>query len=452
MSSYLELAKQTVAAASGDGVEVEVYISEQKDTEIRVSRGEVEQLSQSGQKGMGVRVIDGGRTGYAYTSDFSESGIRETWQFARELAKVATPDAFRSLPDPRPISEEDLEIWDESMLHLSTADKIAFLKRVEKSAFDYDKRIVMSQWCTFQDTIARVSLANSRGFAGDYGQTTAASYMIAIARSESGDATNSFGLGVSTFFSDLDAKKIGEEAAQKAISMLDGKPVETQVGTVVLDHVVGAQILGVIAQSLSAEAWQKKRSFLMDRLGDTVGRDNVTLMDNGRLKRGLASAPFDGEGVPTGATRLIDEGVLQNIIYDSYSAKKANVQSTGNAQRFQGHRRAATLGPSNFYMQPGTKSAEEIIAGVERGLYVLNVMQTGGIDPITGDCSMGANGLWIENGRIVGPVAKVTIATTLNELLNNVVEVGSDLRMVPFFGNIGVPTLRIDNVTIGGAS
>ena len=125
--------------------------------------------------------------------------------------------------------------------------------------------------------------------------------------------------------------------------------------------------------------------------------------------------------------------------------------STGNAQR-NGHRSVPSLGPSNFYMQPGSASREEIIAGVEKGLYVLSVMQTGGIDPVTGDCSMGANGLWIENGKIVGPVGGVTIATTLNDFLMNITQVGSDLRMIPFFGNIGVPTLRVDNVTIGGVN
>jgi PmbA protein len=233
------------------------------------------------------------------------------------------------------------------------------------------------------------------------------------------------------------------------VSLLGGKPVETQVGTVVLNHFTGAQILGALAQALSAEAWQKKRSFLLDRMSQQVGSDMVTIMDNGRLKRGLASAPFDGEGVPTSATKLIDEGVLQNLTYDAYSARKAGVQSTGNAQR-GGHRDLPTLGPSNFYMQPGHLSRDEIIAGVEKGLYVISVMQTGGIDPITGDCSMGANGLWIENGKLVGPVGGVTIATTLDGFLNNITQVGSDLRMVPFFGALGVPTLRVDNVTIGG--
>ena len=400
---------------------------------------------------MGVRIIDGGRTGYAYTSDFSDDSVEKTWRTAVELAKVATPDQNRGLPDPRPIPDEDLEIWDKKLADVPTSDKIEFARRVEKAALEYDPRMIVAQWCTYQDAIEHVHLANSRGFAGEFGRTVVASFVIGIARGDDGDMTNAFGLGASNFFDDLDPEGVGREAGEKAVSLLGGKPIPTQVGTVVLDPFVGGQILAALASALSAEAWQKKRSFLLDRMGQQVGNDMVTLMDNGRLKRGLASAPFDGEGVPTSATRLIDEGVLQNLIYDSYAARKAGVASTGNAQR-EGHRSVPRLGPSNFYMQPGNVSRDEIIAGVEKGLYVLSVMQTGGIDPITGDCSMGANGLWIENGKIVGPVGGVTIATTLNDFMMNVTQVGNDLRMIPFFGNIGVPTLRVDNVTIGGTN
>lgn len=448
MSSYLELAQKVVGQATSDGLEVEVIITESKETQIRVSQGEVEQLSQSGSRGMGVRVIDGGRTGYAYTSDFSDKSIEDTWRSAVELAQVATPDEFRRLPDPQPIPDDDLEIWDANLIHVPTEDKINIARRVEQAALAYDPRVVMTQWCTYQDSIDHVHLANSKGFAGEYGRTTVVSFIFGIARDENG-MTNAFGLGVSNFFADLDPEAVGREAGEKSVSILSGQPVETQVGTVILDPVVGAQILTAISQALSAEAWQKKRSFLMGKMGQQVGNDMVTLMDNGRMPRGVASAPFDGEGVPTKATRLVDEGILQNLIYDSYSAAKENRMSTGNAQR-NGHRSTPGLAPSNFYMQPGHVSREEIIKGVKKGLYVISVMQTGGIDPVSGDCSMGANGLWIEDGEIVGPVGGVTIATTLDGFLNNISQVGNDLRIVPFFGAIGVPTLRLDNVTIGG--
>jgi PmbA protein len=274
---------------------------------------------------------------------------------------------------------------------------------------------------------------------------------MAIARDEEGNMMEAFGLGASNHFADLDAQAIGQKGARKALSILGGKPVATQQATVVFDHFVGAQVMSALAQSLSSQNWQRNRSFLMGKMGQEVGSSMVTLMDNGRMKKGLASAPFDGEGVPTKATRLIDEGVLQHLIYDSYNAAKEGEISTGNAQR-SSHRSLPGLGPSNFYMQPGYHSPEEIINSVKKGLYVISVMQTGGIDPVTGECSMSANGLWIENGEIKGPVGGVTIATTLTELLQNISDVGNDLEQLPMFGTIGVPTLRVDNVMIGGTS
>ncbi|MCC6616328.1 MAG: TldD/PmbA family protein [Anaerolineae bacterium] len=449
MTDYLALAQSVVQQAADHGVEVEAIITHDAETQIKVSGGEVEQLSQASSRGLGVRVIDGGRTGYAYTSDFSADSIERTWRAARDLARVATADEYRALPELTPISDEDLEIWDARLPDVPATDKIDLLKRVERATLDYDPRIILADFCNYGDSINHVYLANSRGFAGQYGRTTVFSYLMGIARGEDGGMVNAFGMGASNFFDELDPVAIGREAGEKAISILGGKPVETQTATIVLDHVVGAEILSALAQALSAGDWQRKRSFLLDRLGQQVGSDMVTLMDNGRLKRGIASAPFDGEGVATSATRLIDEGVLQNLMYDSYSASKDGKTSSGNAQR-AGHRSLPRLGPSNFYMQPGHLTRDEIIKGVDRGLYVISVMQTGGIDPISGDCSMGANGLWIENGEIVGPVGGVTIATTLNDFLQNVSQVGGDLRFIPMFGVIGVPTLRIDNVTIGG--
>ncbi|MBX3061414.1 MAG: TldD/PmbA family protein [Anaerolineae bacterium] len=452
MVNYLELAQRVSTAAAANGVEAEAIITHDTSTIIAVNKGEVDQLSQSSSRGLGVRVIDGGRTGYAYTSDFSDSSIEQTWRTALDLAKVATADEYRALPQPSSvINNAELDIWDSTLADIPMTEKIDFLKRVEQAALNYDPRVILVDFCTYEDSISNVYLANSRGFAGEYGRTTVASYLAGVARGEDGGMTNAFGMGASNFFRDMNADEIGSEAGQKAVSILGGQPVPTQTASVVLDHFVGAQILSTLAAALSAQAWQRKRSFLMGKMGQTVANDIVTLMDNGQLKGGLASAPFDGEGVPTSATRLIDEGVLQNLIYDSYAARRDGVKSTGNAQR-NGHRSLPTLGPSNFYMQPGHISREEIIAGVKKGLYVISVMQTGGIDPITGDCSMGANGLWIEDGKFVGPVGGVTIATTLNDLLNNITQVGNDLRVLPFFGAIGVPTLRVDNVIIGGTN
>jgi PmbA protein len=448
MTDYLQLAQDVALRAAARGVEAEAIIVDEQETMVRVDRGQVEQLSQAGSRGLGVRIIDAGRVGYAYTSDFGAEGIEDTWQAAIDLAQVATPDEYRGLPEPQPVPDEDLEIFDHTLAQVPVEDKVEFAKEAEKAALDYDPRVAMTMRCTYQDAIGHVYLANSRGFAGSYDQTVAVGYLMGIGRDEEGQ-TMSMGLDVSNHYADLDARTIGREAGQKAVEILGGQPVPTQITTVVFDSVIAAQVLGYISMALTADAMQRGRSFLLDKMGQEVGSDKVSLVDNGRLKRGLASAPFDGEGVVTSATRLIDEGVLQNVIYDTYTARKDGVVSTGNANRGS-HRGVPTLSPSNFYLQPGIQSPEQLLAGVDRGLYVTSIMQTGGIDPVSGDCSMAASGLWIENGQLVRPVSGVTVATTLPDLLRNISAVGADLRMVPFMGSIGAPTIRVDEVTLGG--
>ncbi|MEM9954910.1 MAG: TldD/PmbA family protein [Chloroflexota bacterium] len=449
MTDYLELAKSIVNKAWTNDTEIEVMITDGTETEIRVNKGEVEQLSQSGSRGMGVRAIQNGKQGYAYTSDFSEESIEQTWRTAVELAQVATEDEFRKLPEPEPIADEDLEIYDPDFMSVPVEDKVAVAMNVEKAAMAFDERIFMTQRTTYGDYAQHTYLANSKGFEGSYGSTGAYAFLSALAKDEAGGMVAGTHFGVSTSFASLDGEAIGKRAAEKAVSLLGGEPVPTQKTTVVLDHIVGAQILAALSQALSASNWQRSRSFLMGRMGEEVGSAMVTLMDNGRLKGGFASAPFDGEGVPTKATRLIDEGVLQNLTYDSYTAAKEGTVSTGNAGR-NGHRSLPSLSPTNFYMQAGNKSPEEIIKDVDEGFYVLSVMTTGGIDPVTGECSMSANGVWIKDGEFTQTVGGVAIATTLNDFLMNVSDVGNDLMQIPFFGAIGVPTLRVDNVTVSG--
>ncbi|MEQ8672205.1 MAG: TldD/PmbA family protein [Aggregatilineales bacterium] len=452
MTDYLQLAKEIVQRATRDGVQAEALIMDDVSTTLRVDGGEVEQLSQSGSKGLGVRVIDGGKVGYAYTSDFSDEGIQTTINAAHELAQIATPDEFRALPQLQTIPDEDLEIYDPALETVTTSAKVDLAKQAERQTFEADSRIFHAQ-ANYGDSITHVYLANSNGFAGKYSRTTAYAYVFATAKDKDlNDSAQGFGLDSSPYFSELSAVKIGQESAYTSTLTLGGKTVPTQKTTVVFDPMVMTQIIGTLAFAMRADSLQRGRSFLIGKQGTEVGSDKVTLLDNGRMKRGLASAPFDAEGVPTSATRLMDEGIFQNVIYDTYSARMEGGEafSTGNAQRGS-HRNLPGVGPSNFYLQPGILSRDEIIAGIDDGFYITNVMQTGGISPVTGDCSMAASGKWIKNGKLTDPINGVTVATTLNELLKNISEVGNDLRMFPFMGSLGSPTVRVDNVIVGGS-
>lgn len=450
--NYMELAQSIANGAVEDGtqggVEVEAYIAVGNETTIQVRSGEVEKLSYAGSKGLGVRVIRCGQMGYAYTSDFSDASISRTVERALALSEIADPDEHRRLPEPKPVSDEDLAIYDPAMLDVEPEAKVAFAKAIETAALEYDERVQVSIRNAYIDGISQVYLANSKGFAGTYNSTFAGGYIMVMAAGEDDRATG-FGLRLGRSLGEISAEEIGREAAEQAVGLLGGKPVPTQMATVVYHPVAATGLLGAISQALTAQAMQRNRSFLQGKLGQTVASDVVTLLDNARLPGGLATRPFDDEGTPTSATRLIDEGVFQAVIHDAYTADKDGTDSTGNASRGS-HRSAPGLAPSNFYIQPGPDDADAVIAGVEKGLYVVNTMNTHSINPVSGDYSVSAQGFWIENGQITHPVNNVTIALPLGDILQNVKAVGSDLTFLPFGGAIGSPTIRVDGVMIGG--
>ncbi|MBI2844944.1 MAG: TldD/PmbA family protein [Chloroflexi bacterium] len=446
---HLQLARDIVKSAAESGAEVEALVMESTTAFIQVNKGEVEKLSQAVSKGLGVRIIDHGRVGYAYTSDFSPPGLEGTWQGALALAKSADADENRSLPEAQPIPPAgDMGIYDPRFADYPTEAKVAFAQQVEETALAFDPRIVLTQRATYQDELLLAAMANSQGFEGGFQRTAAFSWIQAIAKDERGQV-QAEGLDFSNFPRELSARKIGEEAAEKALQILGGTPIETRQATVILHPIAGAELLGSIAQAASAEAHQRGRSFLLGKVGQELAIPWLRIIDNGRLRHGFASAPFDSEGVPTSTTTVISEGVLQNLLYDHYTARKDDKRSTGNASR-ESYRSLPGVAPSNFYLEPSSTPRDKLISEVDEGLYVLRTMNVGGINPVNGDYSVGASGVWIERGQPARPVSGVTIAANMGHILKNIVAVADDLRFVPFFGSIGVPTMRIEGMTIAG--
>ncbi|MFO7540155.1 MAG: TldD/PmbA family protein [Chloroflexota bacterium] len=445
---YLEITQRVIDQATAAGADAEAYLTVGKETNIEVNQGEVAKLSFAGSKGLGVRVIQNGRMGYAYTSDFSTDSLRRCTAYALTLAEAADADEFRRLPQPQPVPEEALDNYDPEMATLPAETKVTFAKQLEQAALAADERVIMALNTRYLDNVSDVFLATSKGFSGSYKQSFAAGIVMAMA-SDGQERAMAFGVGINNSIRKLDAQQIGQEAGEQAAKLLGGKPVPTQEATIVYSPFAAHAVIGALARALTAEAMQKNRSFLQGKMGQDVASDMVTLLDNGRLPGGLATRPFDDEGVPTGATRLIDEGVLQAVLHDTYTAGKERTTSTGNATRLS-HRQPPQLTPSNFYLQPGNITPDELIAGVQNGLYVVNTMNTHSINPVSGDYSVSAQGFWIEDGRLTHPVNEVTIAIPLDQLLKNIKAVANDLLFLPFMGAIGSPTFRVDGVMIGG--
>lgn len=447
---YLRLAEELAERGSGGDIEAEVIIMHSRTTMIRVNAGEVLEMSAADSKGVGVRAIKGGRMGYAYTSDFEPPTLDLTLSSAAALADSSDPDEFRALPGMKRdlVENQDLEVFDPELSERSPEDKVAFILAAERAALDHDPRVVATSYCSYHDHTTRMFLANSHGFAGSHESTGVVAYLRAVARDDGGQAAG-LGLGCSIFYRDVDAEIVGCEAAGKAVQLLGGRPVKTQRAPVIMDPFAGVEFLSFVANALTAESIQRGRSFLMGKLGEKIASAPVNLVDDGRLVRGFGSAPFDGEGVPTSRTSLVAGGALERLLYDTYTARKDGTASTGNAQR-SSYRGLPYPAPTNLYLLPSSRRVDELISSVDTGLYVTSTMNTGGINPVNGDYSVGASGLWVEKGEFVGPVTGVTVAGNMLEMLHNVVDVADDLRFIPISDSIGAPTMLVQGMTIGG--
>ncbi|PKM81286.1 MAG: TldD/PmbA family protein [Firmicutes bacterium HGW-Firmicutes-14] len=444
--SYGELAGQVVDKAQKLGADQsEAFLIKSKDLTIDVREGRVETLKLAEDRGLGLRVFRKGRIGFAYTSDLSDTAIDEIIRQSLANSEKTSPDEFNIMPEPVG-KYAQLDLLDPEIKRISTDRKIEIAKLIEKTARDFDKRIAITERASYFDAEYEVILANSLGVSAGYQGAYCGCYADVVAE-ENGDNQTGFELKMTLNFKDLDPERIGRAAAEKAVRKLGAGTIGTQKAVVVFDPYIATSFLGVMAPALSAESVQKGKSLFAGKVGRKVASDKVTVVDYGSMPGGIASAPFDGEGVPTSKTVLIKDGELKGYLHNNYTAAKDNVTSTGNGVR-SSFKSAPEVGTTNFYIEPGTISPDDLVKDIGTGLYITDVMGMHTANPISGDFSVGAAGIWIENGGFTKPVRGVAIAGNILELLNEVEGVGSDLT---FFGSKGAPTLRISRMVVSGS-
>lgn len=445
-SNFGELARQVVDKAQGLGADQsEAFLIMSKDLTIDVREGSVETLKLAEDRGLGVRVFKNGQVGFAYTSNLGNSAVDEIIRQALANSDKTSPDEFNFMPKPGgPYAP--LDLFDPEIQRVSVEEKINIAKTLEKTAKGVDKRIAITERSSYFDAEYEVTLANSLGIASSYRGAYCGGYADVVAE-EDGDSQTGFAISMILNFKDLDPEKVGREAAEKAVRKLGAKTINTQKAVIVFDPYIATSFLGVIAPALSAEAVQKGKSLFGGKVGRKVASEKITIVDYGSMPGGIASAPFDGEGVPTTKTVLIGSGELKGYLHNTYTAAKDGVLSTGNGTR-SSFKSTPEVGATNFYIEPGDINPDNLINDIGAGLYITDVMGMHTANPISGDFSVGAAGIRIENGRFTKPVRGVAIAGNILELLNNVEGVGSDLT---FFGGKGSPTLRISGMTVSGS-
>lgn len=428
--------------------ETEIFYEDVKSSEIKVYQGEVESLISSHPRGMGIRLFKEGRMGFAYTSDFTPSSQCQAVEQALENAQVVQKNPLKALP-PLYETYPEMDFYNPLLEKEKVSRKVDFLLELEEQALGYEERIHSAPEVGFRDANRRVILVNSRGLNLEFKRSLCYAYLVVLAR-EGEDVQTGVAITHGRALLDLELGKTVETACDEALILLGAGQIPSQRAPVIFKPEVGAQILDVIGDALTAEAIQKKRSPFAQKLGEVVASPQVTLVDDGLLPQGLASQPFDGEGVPSSKTRVIQEGVLSTYLYDSYTARKDGVQSTGNAVR-SSYKGFPGVAPTNFFLAPGKMSRKDLLAGVEKGFYVLDVSGLhSGTNSISGDFSMGASGRWIKDGRFRESVREVTIAGNLMDFLLHIQGVAWDLTFNPLAGSAGAPTFLVENLSIGG--
>jgi PmbA protein len=443
-----DLASTVVSRAMKSGATAaEAVVRESSEFSTVVRMGEVETLKESGSRAIGLRTFLGQRTASTYSSDFSKDGIQRLISGAIELARVTSEDAYAGIPEPDQLGslQGDLQLYYDDVYSLPPEERIDYARRAERAALEADPRMKNSDGGSFDAAIGHKVLANSHGFLGEFRRSYCSVSAAPIAQDENGNMQRDLWFSLARTMAKLEpAESVGREAARRTLRRLGSRKIASTRVPIVLDPMVAGSILDNIFDAVNGEAIYRQSSFLMGKLGQKVAAGNITVVDDGTIPGGFGSEPFDGEGVPTRRTVVIENGVFKSYLLNTYTAKKLGLKSTGNASR--GLAGTPGIGSGNFYLQKGERTPQQIIGDIKQGLYVFQFLGFG-VNMVTGDFSRGVSGLWIENGELTYPVEEVTIAGNLKDMLNNISEIGNDLE---FRGSTASPTLRIDGMMVAG--
>jgi len=435
-----EMAQDIIDYAKSRGATAcETDVSEGFGQSVTVRLSEVETIEYNRDKGVGVTVYLGQKRGSASTSDFSRTALRATVDAALSIAGFTAADEVAGLPEARLLASLetgrlDLDLYDPWLLPVE--EGIAIAQRCEAAAFAVSPMIKNSEGASISTQQSHFASANSLGFMGGYASSR--HYISCAVIAGKGDAMQrddwyTTGRGADDLAA---AEVVGDYAARRALSRLGSRKIATCEVPVLFEAPLASSLIGSFCYAVSGGSLYRKSTFLADSLGKKVFSSKINISERPHLLRGLASSPFDDDGVATRDREVVENGLLQGYFLSTYTARKLGMQTTGNAG-----------GSHNLIVKPGNHDFRSLIKKMGRGLIVTELLGQG-INYVTGDYSRGASGYWVENGEIQYPVQEITIAGNLKEMLLGIVEVGNDVLVR---GSKQVGSILVDRMKVAGA-
>ena len=429
VDDMLAEARKLGASAAEAGVSVEAGLS------VNVRLGEVDTLEHNRDKGLGITVYVGKRKGSASTSDFTTKAIRETVQAACDIARYTEEDEYAGLADAELMATEVPELDLYHPWNLSAEHAIELAQACEASGRECDSRINNSEGASVSSHDGLRVYGNSHGFRGHYLSSRHSLSCTLIGQDEAG-MQRDYWYSLSRYPDGLEsAEMVGHKAAERTVARLGARRLKTCQVPVIFQAEIARGLLGHLLRALNGGSLYRKASFLLDQLGKQIFPTNVQIDERPHLTGGLGSAPFDNEGVATRARDIVQQGILQSYVLDSYAARRLDMQPTGNAG-----------GVHNLFISHDEVDFNDLCRHMGTGLVVTEVMGQG-INIVTGDYSRGASGFWVENGEIQYPVEEITLASTLQEIFKGVQAIADDVDMR---SNICSGSWLVDNMTVAG--
>jgi len=424
----------------------EIFCHFSRTLSIEAKKQEVDGLKVSSGVGIGLRVLIDERVGFSYTTDTGPSSVSSLVENAIASAKISDPDPAYDFATKPKETNKVCKIFDSDFEAHGQEEKVDQALELERAAMEKDSAIRQVRRATYAESESEILIRNSKGLDSGY-RSTVNSAVIMVKAEKNGNAETGWDYEFSHFYQGLNVKEVGERAAQKALQKLGGKAVSTQRSPIILSEETMTELLDVLAPSFHGDNVKKGKSLLAERLGERILPENINLYDDGLYPTGLATAPFDAEGIPSQKTTLVKNGELRNFLFDLYWGNRAGMPSTGNAARGS-YKSPPDIGNSNLYLK-GNKSVpvETMVGSLKKGLFVHELIGVHTANPISGEFSLGATGLWVENGEIQFPVKGITISGNILEMFNRVELVGDRIR---FFGSTGAPAVLVNDIQISG--